>query len=243
MLSKSQLRCVVCANNHVNQAFISHSSKDSHIARKTAMACCNAGVIPYLYECSTDFYNGLSPRDVLETRVKQSEILLVLLGPGMSGQFPTQSWIGHEIGLFRDSTAVDSDFQEYFSRRVIVVGDVRQGIETTIPRLDALLLFDFSADEEWDLLNDVIRFLVGSDDSDLEFFSLANAIRERIMSNSVRCDNETCRNEYDVWLRTEDANLLDDRIEWIHEGIKANCQIECPSCENRDLTLILQRSL
>ena len=91
MLSKSQLRCVVCAEHHDQQAFISHSSKDSHIARKTAKACCNAGVIPYLYECSTDFYSGLSARDVLETRVKQSEILLVLLGPGMSGWFRTQS--------------------------------------------------------------------------------------------------------------------------------------------------------
>ena len=237
--------CHVCCLTHAKQAFISHASKDNQIARKLAEACCQGKVSPFLFEFSQDYSAPTIPADILAERVKESEVVFVLLGENVSKAFWTQAWIGYEIGIARGTDLASGrlSYGGYFSKRIIVVEDVKQGIKVSIPRLDALLLFDFRHNDRWEMFQYAIGTLALVFDN--EFFRGANRFRSHLMQsqNKVKCDNENCKSEYDVWILNRDVMSLVPKVKWIRKWLKAECSIECPSCDNKDLTFSIQRSL
>lgn len=147
MSSVPHYDCDRCDESHERRAFISHASKDKKIAKEIAKACCNAEVTPYLFEFSPDFSNPKIPADTLSQRVNESNILFVLLGDQVSKAFWTQAWIGFEIGVARGIDVAENrtNWQNYSGKRVIAVQDIHQGIEVSVPRLNALLLFNFNS--------------------------------------------------------------------------------------------------
>ena len=258
------LECKGSCINHEKKAFISHARKDKEIARKLAKACCNGGVAPFLFEFApASFMPSIDNAKVIADEVHESDIVLTLLGPKVS-KFWTQAWMGFEIGvsLGADVALNRTIYNGYFSKRVFVLQDIRQGIEAAVPRLDALLLFDFSSKESWKKFQEGIRALTNlylyeketkewpyarpaSDvqiaQGELDFKPL-NTLRSYLMTGRAICGEASCKGKYDVWITKEDLNLLEGRIEWSSE-LEATCSIECPSCENKELDLTLTRSL
>ena len=251
MSSNRLFDCKECCEGHEKQAFISHASKDEKIARSIAKACCNAEVAPYLFEFSPDFSSLDIPADTLSERVRESNILFVLLGEQVSRAFWTQAWIGFEIGVARgmDIESNREIWNGYFGTRVIAVQDIRQGIEVSVPRLDALLLFDFNSDETWNEFEDAVRFLTPLDDNQrsvrtvnydnpepiegpsIQEFHYGNKFRQSIIKANVICKN--CKNQYEIWVAIQDVEKLGMGFNPINDApvVQAECTVECPSCD------------
>ena len=92
--------CRICNGHHMKQAFISHAADDVDIAKKLRLACCKAGVAPFLFEFSPEHRIKAPPAKVLAAKIAESELLFILLGEEVSGKFWTQAWIGFEAGIF-----------------------------------------------------------------------------------------------------------------------------------------------
>ena len=242
---QAAFECHVCCSTHAKQAFISHASKDSQIVRKMAEACCQGKVSPFLFEFSPEYSAPTIPADILAQRVRESDVIFVLLGEHVSKGFWTQAWIGYEIGVARgtDLATGHLSYDGYFSKRIIVVEDVKQGIKASIPRLDALLLFDFRHNDRWETFQCAIGTLALVFDGD--FFKNANRFRSQMMQsqNKVKCENENCKSEYDVWILNRDVMSLTPKVKWIKRWFVAVGSIECPSCDNREVPLTIQRAL
>lgn len=263
------LHCEGSCVNLQKQAFISHAKNDEEIARNLAKACCNGGVAPYLFEFTPEsFAPSIDNARVIATEVHDSDIVLVLLGPHIS-KFWTQAWIGFEIGvsLGADVAYGRLDFADgYFSKKVFVLQDVRQGDDAAIPRLNALILFDFGSDDSWDTFQQAIGALTdeyldsnegrtshyssselsmqtaSGEISPFEAFSSLNAFRMSIMRGNAICENATCNGNYDVWLMKKDLMLLNNEVTWVND-YQATCSVECPSCDNKDVSVTLQPGL
>ena len=261
------LECEGACITHAKQAFISHAKRDEAIARRIAKSCCDGGVAPYLFEFTPEsFAPSIDNAEVIANEVHKSDIVLLLLGPHIS-RFWTQAWIGFEIGvsLGADVATNRTVYNGYFSKKVFVLQDIRQGIDASVPRLDALLLFNFSSTESWGTFQRAIGVLTdkylnsnevkpwsyerldsstqtASDEINfLDDFSQLNAFRQSIMTGRAICGNPTCNSNYDVWLMTDDTGLLNNEVAWVND-YQATCSIECPSCDNREVTLTIQRS-
>ena len=251
MSSKSRFNCDRCNKSHEKQAFISHASKDKKIVSAIAKASCNAEVAPYLFEFSSDFSASNMPADILGKRVRESNILFVLLGDSVSKAFWTQAWIGYEIGVARgiDIAEDRTNWHGYSGTRVIGVQDIHQGIEVSVPRLDALLLFDFNSNEMWNEFEDAIRFLTPEDDCNrpikkwnydcpppiempsVQDFAYGNKFRQSVIKANVLCKN--CKSQYEAWIAIQDLEKLGMGFNPINDApvVQAECTVECPSCD------------
>ena len=262
MSSGHRFECIRCSVSHEKQAFISHASEDKTIAKEIALASCNAEVAPYLFEFSPDFSNPNIPADALYERVQESNILFVLLGDHISKASWTQAWIGFEVGVARgiDIATRRTIWDGYSGKRIIAVQDIHQGIEVTVPRLDALLLFDFNSDETWNEFEDAIRFLTPKDENhrsirrvdythpepievpSIREFTQGNIFRQSIIKANVKCKN--CKSQYEVWIAIQDLEKLERAFNPINDApvLQAECTVECPSCD-RMVTQIFTQSL
>ena len=243
-----------CERRHEKQAFVSHASRDRDLAKEIARACCDADVAPYLFEFSQEFSEADFAANALSRRIEESNILLVVLGDSLSKAFRAQAWIGFEVGVARgvDVGAQRTDWNGFFSKRVICVQDIRQGIEVSVPWLDALILFDFGSEERWSEFKDAIRFLTPKGDrvemdrqvnrscpeaiQDLckEDFATGNRFLQSTVMARVKCEN--CKSEYSAWIAIQDAAKLGtafSEIDWSLPLWKAKCTTECPNCNER----------
>ena len=237
--STSLYPCNYCRKSHTKQAFISHSRKDTEIVKSIKKACCASKVAPYLYEFSDEFSVSNVPADILAKKVEESEFIFVVLGDSVSKAYWTQAWIGFEIGVavgVNNATEMEyTKTPKNFSRRIVVIQDVKQGIEVSVPRLDALFLFDFDSTDRWNELQNAVRVLAvlpKSESSFCDTFSSGNRIQQSLMMDKVRCEN--CRSEYEAWIAIKDAKLGKgfNRINDPKDlRFKAECTIECPSCD------------
>ena len=226
-----------CNNNNCNevshdkQVFISHAAKDKELADKIADAGCRIGVASYLFELSPDSYSENPPASAIEENVAASDAVLVLLSDAVSKAYWTQAWIGFEVGVMRGTNIANrlTAFNGYFSKRIFVLQDIRQGIEVSVPQLDALLVFDFGNDEGWNLYQDMIWVITLR--NGVEFYKKGNEFRQATMNANVKCDN--CRSEYDALIVINDAMRLGKAFNPISNNpiIQAECTIECPSCD------------
>ena len=225
MAANAEFNCTCCGGYHAKQAFISHARCDEEIASKVKQACCEVGVAPYLFEFSPEYLSKTSPAEVLAGRVATSDFLFVVLGPSVSEKFWIQAWIGFEIGV-STGVAIESNS----TRTVIVLQDIRQGIDVSIPMLDEFFLFDFYSDEGWDQYKDLVLVLANLRSS-VEFYKAANRFRGETLSAQVKCAN--CKSEYEAWIAKDDVGKLGKGFNPIKcsPELHAECTIECPSCE------------
>ena len=235
MSSQSQFSCSVCGSEHEKQAFVSHAQKDKELAEKVRQACCGVNVFAYLFEFSPGSATQTPPAEVIAKEVAKSDLTIVLLGESVSGKFWTQAWIGFEIGVSKGiDIATDAvRYGSYNSKKVIVLQDIHQGIEVTVPRLDALFLFDFESAEGWTNYQGLVQFLTLTGNS-LEVYKAGNNFREYVMNADVKCENESCESKYETWIAIEDADKLRVPFTPIANAkppFSARCTIECPSCD------------
>lgn len=231
MSSHRRFECTVCGNRHEKQAFISHARKDRELAEKVRHACCEVSITSFLFEFSSESETQNPPAEVISREIARSELTFVVLGESVSSKFWTQAWIGFEIGVSK-GIDIARESTGYDSKKVIVLQDIRQGIEVTVPSLDALFLFDFESAKGWTNYRGLVQFLTRAGTS-LEFFSAGNRFREYVMKAEVKCGNEGCKSKYVCWIAIDDAPtlpvLMD--IDANDEGLfEATCTIECPSC-------------
>ena len=144
MSSGSEYKCCECQELHPQQAFISHAGNDVEIAKEAARACCLAQVAPYLFEYSAEFSQpAIDNARTIANEINNSDIFLVVLSPSVSKAFWTQAWIGFEIGVSigADIASNNDGKKDYFSSRIIVLQDIYQEIEVSVPRVDVLFLY------------------------------------------------------------------------------------------------------
>lgn len=226
----SEFPCGQCSDLHSQQAFISHSQRDSELADLIAGSCCDAGTAPYLFE--RDRSDKRKPADWIRRKIIESRLHFVMLGPGVSCAFWTQSWIGFEIGVTRGyDFARDVSGSEYFTKQILVLEDVRQGTEVSVPYLHEFLLFDFEDKSRWQEFEDVVRFFARTDEeSDLDFWRVGNRLRGNLLRESgVTCTNTNCKSTFEVWVAKEDIGKLRSVRRM---GPATVCSIKCPSCAN-----------
>ena len=224
MAVNADCKCTCCGGYHTKQAFISHARCDEEIASKVKQACCEVGVAPYLFEFSPEYLSKTSPAEVLAGRVATSDFLFVVLGPSVSKKFWIQAWIGFEIGVSK-GVAIESNSP----RTVIVLQDVYQGIEVTVPICNVLFLFDFASNDGWNQYQGLVSVLAGLG-SPLEFYKTANKFRQSTLATKVKCEN--CKSGYEAWIAKDDAHKLGYGYNPLKENpeLLAECTIECPSC-------------
>ena len=239
-------RCNCCGKNHTKQAFISHASKDKGIVEKIRKACCASKVAPYLYEFSDEFSASNVPADILAKKVEESEFIFVVLGDSVSKAYWTQAWIGFEIGVavgVNNATEMKcTETPKYFSRRIVVIQDVRQGIEVSIPRLDALFLFDFDSPDGWNEYEGMVSVLSRIPELNT-FFKIGKRFQQSTMKANVKCGY--CKSQYEAWITIEDAPKLGMAFNgWLPntQGYLAECTIECPSCDKM-VTRVFRQAL
>ena len=231
----SKFSCSLCGNEHEKQVFISHAHKDKELAAKVRLACCKVKVASYLFEFRPTSETQTPPAEVIAEEVAKSDLTFVLLGESVSDRFWTQAWIGFEIGVSKgiDIATDAARFGSYNTKKVIVLQDVHQAIEVTVPRLDALFLFDFESTEGWVKYQGLVQFLTRTGNS-LQANKAANRFREYVMKADVKCENESCESKYVAWIAIEDADKLKVPFAPIANATppySAICTIECPSCE------------
>lgn len=221
------------------------------LAQQIRIACCAANVSPFLYEFSPEYSSSELPADAIEKQVRNSAILFVLLGESVSDAFWTQAWIGYEIGVARgiDIESGNTDWEGYSSKRVIVVEDIRQGSNVSIPRLDALLLFDIDSNDMWNEFQGAVSFLTPKNTNrsamieenyenisqlkgpPAEELSSGNRFQQSIVKANVKCKN--CKSEYEIWIAIKDAKQLGKALNPIsnYPRVEAECTTKCPSCD------------
>ena len=223
--------CDVCQETHPARAFISHAKDDAEIASRVREASCHAQVSPYLFEYTQDKPPSLTPAQVLGDAIASSTIVLVVLGPAISEVYWTQAWIGFEIGVSKGFDIGRETTNNYVSKKIVVLEDIRQGIKVSVPSLDALWLFDFETDENWEEYSQLIQFLTLTGDSK-EVFQAGNQFRLRNMEATILCQN--CNSAYACWIRTDDQVKLEIAPELTdiqNLPLQANCTVTCPSCQ------------
>ena len=243
----SSFPCSSCGENHIRQIFISHASRDEEIAQRVARASCNVKVASYLFELSTDIFNQDPPADDIAEQVAASEAVFVVLGEAVSGVFWTQAWIGFEIGVMKGvniANRMKSPYplsKDYFSNPVIVIQDIKQGIEVSIPRLDALFLFDFDSNNSWNEYEGMVSVLSRIAELDT-FFKIGERFKQSTMKANVKC--EYCKSQYEAWITIEDAPKLDKAFNQFSKipVVLAECTIECPSCDKM-VTRVFRQAL
>lgn len=231
MSSHNRFECTTCGNRHEKQAFISHARKDKELAERVRHACCEVSIASFLFEFSPESETQIPPAEVISKEIARSDLTFVVLGESVSSKFWTQAWIGFEIGVSK-GIDVARESTGHNSKKVIVLQDIRQGIEVTVPRLDALFLFDFESAEGWTNYRGLVQFLTRTGPS-LEFFKSGNRFREYVMKAEVKCGNESCKSTYVGWIAIDDAPRLPAPMATNanEEGLfQATCTIECPSC-------------
>ena len=231
MSSHYRSECRACGNRHEKQAFVSHARKDKDLAEKVRNACCEVNIASFLYEFSPEVDTETPPAEVISREIARSDIVFVLLGESVSSKFWTQAWIGFEIGVSK-GIDIATESLGFDSKRVIVLQDIRQGIEVTVPRLDALFLFDFESAGGWNNYRGLVQFLTRTGTS-FAFFRAGNRFREYVMKAEVKCGNESCKSKYVSWIAIDDAPRLPVPMTTNanDEGLfEATCTIECPSC-------------
>jgi hypothetical protein len=234
--------CSQCGKQHREQAFISHASKDERLARHIAIACCQADAAPFLFEYESDPLAAVIPADQIADEIVRSRVHFVLLGPRVSEAYWTQAWIGYEIGITRGydrATKMQAGCGEYFSTKIIVVEDIRQGIEACVPYLHALLLFDFHSDTRWKEFEDAVRFLADTAPNTpehpfLEFYKAGNRLRGKLLKESGF--RHKCGSSYDVWAFKEDVEKL-PAARLVNDNGEVICAIKCPSCSKHRITV------
>lgn len=247
----SSFPCSSCGANHPKQAFISHASSDREVANQIGEACCFSKVAPYLFEFSADYSARIGPAETLAKRISESAIHFILISPSIS-KYWTQAWIGYEIGVSRGADIGAGTSTPYFSKKIIAIDNIKQGVPGSLPSLDALLLFDFSSNERWSELQKAIRFLTpmysntnteggirkvdytkpAANESLGDIgFAVGNAAQEALLKANVKCEN--CRSEYEAWIAIKDTPKLDKAFNQFSEipVVLAECTIECPSCD------------
>lgn len=249
---KPQYKCCVCQKWHALQAFISHAGKDEAIAKEAARVCCAAQVKPYLFEYSADFSKpAIDNARAIASEINNSDIFLVVLSSSMSGAFWTQAWIGFEIGVSIGVAIASNGTSNYFTGRIVVLQDIQQDIEVSVPRVDDLFLFDFG--QPWNDIQDLLAFIsVYVSKPDGEVYRRGNSLRERMMTGRVDCANEKCKGYYEVVVPVKDTEQLASkvwcdeegfkRMQWIEEGLRAKSILKCPSC-GEEVSCELTRSL
>ena len=259
----SSFPCSSCSKNHPKQAFISHASIDKEVATQIGKACCCSGVAPYLFEFSADYSARIGPAETLAKRISESAIHFILISPSIS-KYWTQAWIGFEIGVSRGADTADIKARRstpYFSKKIIAIDNIKQGVPGSLPSLDALLLFDFSSNERWSELQKAIRFLTPMYSNTKEIrkvdytnpaaneslgdigFAVGNAAQEALLKANVKCEN--CLSEYEAWIAIKDAPKLGRAFNgWLPntQGYLAECTIECPSCDKM-VTRVFRQAL
>ena len=235
MSSPSGFICTFCSKEHGKQAFISHARKDKTLAEKVRQACCGVSIASHLFEFSPESDTQTPPAEVIAREVAASDLTFVLLGQSVSKKYWTQAWIAFEVGVSKgiDIATNAVQYSSYNSKKVIVLQDIRQGIKVTVPRLDALLLFDFDSEEGWTKYQGLVQFLARIGDG-LEFFKAGNRFRENVMKADMKCENENCKGEYETWIAIEDVDKLKvpfTPIDDTKRPLSARCTIECPSCD------------
>lgn len=225
MALAGSFKCICCEDYHDKQAFVSHASDDAEIAAKLKHACCEHGVAPYLFEFSPESRSQAPPADTLAREVAASAFIFVLLGKSVSKAYWTQAWIGFEVGISK-GLAIETNSP----KKVIVLQDIRQGIEVSIPMLDELFLFDFDSDEAWGQYGDLVLVLANLTSSG-GFFKAANRFRGATLSAQVKCAH--CKSQYEAWIAKDDAGKLGKGFNPIKDApeVHAECTIECPSCD------------
>ena len=248
----SSFPCSSCGENHPKQAFISHASIDKEVATQIGEACCYSGVAPYLFEFSADYSARIGPAETLAKRISESAIHFILISPSIS-KYWTQAWIGYEIGVSRGTDIGAGTSTPYFSKKIIAIDNIKQGVPGSLPSLDALLLFAFRSEERWSELQKAIRFLTpmysntnteggirkvdytnpAANESLGDIgFAVGNAAQEALLKANVKCEN--CLSEYEAWIAIKDAPKLGRAFNgWLPntQGYLAECTIECPSCD------------
>ena len=179
MSSPCAFECTACGNKHEKQAFVSHARRDKELAERVRRACCEVKIASFLFEFSPESETKTPPAEIISREIARSELTFVLLGESVSGKFWTQAWIGFEIGVSR-GIDIATNSLDFNSKKVIVLQDIRQGIEVTVPRLDALFLFDFESEEGWINYRGLVQFLTRTGPS-LEFFKAGNKFREHVI--------------------------------------------------------------
>ena len=253
MNSSSEYKCCECQEWHPRQAFISHAGKDAEIAKEVARACCAAQVTPYLFENSAAFSQpAIDNARTIAEEIINSDIFLVVLSQSMSEAFWTQAWIGFEIGV---SIGVDiasggPEKKNYLSSKVFVLQDIHKEIKVAVPRVDVLLLFDFS--RTWDDTSDLLAFVSAYMSESPDVLQLGNTLRQRMMTGTARCANGNCKGCYEVVMPSKDAEPLESKVwcsdpslkklQWIDKGIRAKSTLKCPSCGEK-VSCELTRSL
>ena len=240
MSTNSEYKCCECQEWHPRQAFISHAGKDEAIAKEAARACCAAQVKPYLFEYSAEFSKpAIDNARAIASEINNSEIFLVVLSPSMSGAFWTQAWIGFEIGVSIGVAIASKGASNYFTGRIVVLQDIQQAIEVSVPRVDDLFLFDFG--RTWDDIQDLLAFVSAyMSKPNGEFYRRGNNLRDRMMTGSVACANDKCKGCYEVVMPVKDTEHLESkvwcndislkRLQWIEKGLHAKSTLKCPSC-------------
>ena len=243
MPPRSEYKCCECQECHPRQVFISHAGKDKAIAKEAARACCAAQVTPYLFEYSAEFSQpAIDNARTIAREINNSDFFLVLLSPSMSKAFWTQAWIGFEIGVSIGVAIASSGTSKYFTGRIIVLQDIQQDIEVSVPRVAGLFLFEFS--QTWDDIQDLLVFMSAyMAESTGEVFLRGNKLRERMMTGRVACANEKCKGIYDVVIPVKDTEQLESkvwcndislkRLQWIEKGLRAKSTLKCPSCGDK----------
>ena len=254
----SSFPCSSCGKNHPKQAFISHASSDREVANQIGEACCKSEVAPYLFEFSADYSARIGPAETLAKRISESAIHFILISPSIS-KYWTQAWIGYEIGVSRGADIGAGTSTPYFSKKIIAIDNIKQGVPGSLPSLDDLLLFDFSSGERWSELQKAIRFLTPRSNTktkkkwnynpeaneSLENLGFAdgNAAQELLLKANVKCEN--CGSKYGAWITIEDAPKLGRAFNgWLPntQGYLAECTIECPSCDKM-VTRVFRQAL
>ncbi len=227
-------KCCVCCGTHSIRAFISHAGKDRYVARQTAEAFCEAGVFPFLFEYSVDYFNPtIDNSDTITSEVKKSDLFVVVLSPAMSNAYWTQAWIGFEIGALMgaDIDLKKTSQSNFFSKTIIVLQDIQQGIKATLPRVNVLFLVDFV--KSWHEVSAMVAFLSVIQLMKPTVYQLGNSLRQRVMTGRAICRNESCKADFHVLMPVKDAERLEFNIHWVQKGHKALYSLECPSCDRR----------
>ena len=235
-MPNGSFQCCICANKHGERVFISHAREDGLLANQIATTCCHAGAAPFLFEREPSALAGQPIADKISSEVLKSRVQFVLLGPKVSNRYWTQAWIGFEIGVSRgaDIGKYKIEHREYFSRRIIVVQDIKQSKKVCIPYMHVLLLLDYRNRKRWQQLEKLVIFLSDTATSTLDFFKAGNQFRWEILATTskVNCSKSCGAAPYEVLVFKKDVRRL--RCAKVDPSDKkVVAQIICPSCQTK----------
>ena len=195
---------------------------------KIARSSCEASVAPCLFEFSTGVVRESPPSEAITQKILESDVLFVLLSKAVE-KFWIQAWIGLEIGIAHGSntSAKPTDLRYHEPQRIIVLQNIKERLNICIPRLDDLVLFNFTDEEGWEQYKNLVAALTLQGDT----FTRGNRFRESFMQ--ARIDGCKCKSQYQAWVAIRDAKRLAGPCKRISKTrpAKAELTIDCPSCK------------